>query len=202
MKLRPGPLESMVFVPEFTGGQRFPFHVVFAVRGGDHDGLGLGAFEKNPLKGGQPGGVQMLDNFDDGRSIEAGQPLVAINERALHHAQARLDHGREAVVVKSFAGDFKRPMRNVHADNLGKLLFLEQRLEQPALATAQVEHPGRPRAFQGGQDRAKALLVQADGFLNGLLLLGLDLGNDIGVRLAFIGELGNRSSTRLCWCLR
>jgi hypothetical protein len=78
----------VIAMPEAAGGKRFPFHVVLAVRRGDDDGFRAGEFEENAFEGGEPRGVEVLDDFDDGGGVEACEAFVAVDERALEETEA------------------------------------------------------------------------------------------------------------------
>ena len=138
------------------------------------------------------GGVEVFDDFHHGGGIEAGETLVAVNERAVQQAQTFLLNRRKAVVVQSVMGDFERAMRHVHADDFSELLFLQQSLEQSAFTATQVQNASRARAFQRGQHRAKTLFVEADVALDGFFFLRVNFGDGIGIRFALVHELRQR----------
>jgi len=91
----------MVPVTEFACGQRFPFQVVFTIGSRDHDGCRPRAFKQHSFKGGQSGRVKMFDDFHYCGSIKTSQSLVAVNQRAVHQAQAFLLHGRHTLVMQT-----------------------------------------------------------------------------------------------------
>ena len=161
----------MVAMTKLAGGQRFPFHVVFAVGRRDDDVLRFGALEQHTLERSQARGVKMFDDFHHRGGIEASEPLVTVNERAVQEAQTLLLNWRKAVIVQPVMRDFERAMRHIHADDFSELLFLQQSLEQSPFTAAQVQNASSARAFQRGQHRAKTLFIEADVALDGLFFL-------------------------------
>ncbi len=141
----------MVTMPEFTCGKRLPFHVVFAIGRRDDDVLRFGALEQNTLEGSQAWRIQVFNHLHHGGGIEIGQPLVAVDERAVQQAQAFLLGGRETVVMQTVSRDFECAMRYVHANDFCKLLFLQQRLQQPPFAAPQIQNASRAGALHHGQ---------------------------------------------------
>ena len=110
----------------------------------------------------------MLDDFHDGGGIVALQTLVAVDQRALDERDALALGRRQAIQAQLVLRELQRPVGHVHAQNVGELPVLQEQCQQAALAAAQVQDALRAAAFQGGQDRAQALLVQADLALNRL----------------------------------
>ena len=76
-------------------------------------------------------------------------------------------------------------MRDVDADDLGERRILQQRSDQLAAAAAEIEHPLRAARPEHGHDRAEPLLVQAQRFLDSLLL-GLARLRRVAVRVGVL----------------
>jgi len=65
------PLKTVVAMPKLTSRQRFEFHVVLGVWGRHHDRLWTCEFEEHSFERREPSLIQMLDDFDNGGSIES-----------------------------------------------------------------------------------------------------------------------------------
>ena len=126
LKFQPGPLEAMVGMAELCGQERLPGHVVLPVWRRQHDGPRPGELEQHPLKGRQPGWVQMLDDLDHGSGIELLQPLVPVQQRSVDQFDAIRLGQRQAVQLQPTLACFKRSDRDIQADDLLELLVLEQ----------------------------------------------------------------------------
>src|SRR5579883_1643185 len=179
----------MVAMSKLASRQRFPFHIVFAIGRRDDDGLWLGALEQDAFECLESRRVEVFDDFYHGGGIETGESLVSVNERAVKETQPFLLNGRQAVVMQTVAGDFERAMRNVHAHDFGKLLFLEERLKQTAFAAAQVQNASCTTGFQRGHHRAETLLVEADAPLDSFFLRRVSLSGCVWIGLVFFHEL-------------
>src|SRR5580693_2709845 len=75
LELLTNPFKTVIIMPEGTGSQVGPHHVVFPVRRRQHDSRRPCALEHNPLEGGQPWRIKMLDDLDDSRRLKPGQPF-------------------------------------------------------------------------------------------------------------------------------
>src|SRR2546427_127172 len=69
------PFEAVVLVPELTGWQRGEEPVVLAVGRRDDHGRGRHELEDRSLEGSEAKCVEMLDDLDRGRGVEASQTL-------------------------------------------------------------------------------------------------------------------------------
>ena len=80
-ELSAAPLEAVVRVPELARRQARPEGVVVAVRRRHHDGARPGELEDDPLQRRQPRRVEVLDDLDEGRRVEAGEAGVPVRQR-------------------------------------------------------------------------------------------------------------------------
>ncbi len=85
-QLGAGPLEAVVVVPHLAGGQALVADVVLGVRGGHHDHRRSRGGEHGVLEGGEPVGVDVLDDLHQHHGVPAGQPPVAVGQGRLERA--------------------------------------------------------------------------------------------------------------------
>jgi hypothetical protein len=78
----------VVGVAELLDPHVLPRHVVLAVRRRQHDRPRPGELEQHPLEGRQAGRVQVLNHLNDGGRVEALQPPVSVDQRAVDEADA------------------------------------------------------------------------------------------------------------------
>jgi len=78
----------VVRVAELTSSKAAETHVVFDVRCGQRDDCRSRKFEDRPFEGEQPLRMQVFDDLDHGRSVEAGQTAVSIRQRAVQKFEA------------------------------------------------------------------------------------------------------------------
>ena len=162
------PLEAMVGMTKLPGGKRFPHLVVLAIRRRQHDRVGASELEQCPLEGAQSRRVEMLDDLDDDGRVEPGEPLVAIEKRAVQELHAVV----ESLPPEPFAGDFERADRDVDADDLGELPIPREIAEHLAVAAAEVENAFRPRRLHSRQHGSAPLIVEPNRHLTGFGRLG------------------------------
>src|SRR5437763_5848369 len=96
----------------------------------------------------------MLHDLDHGRRVEPGQPVIPIQQRPMDQPDTlALLVGQPAADTKTelVLRDLERSERYIHADDLGELFLPEQRLEQLALAAAQIENARGGRLLQSRQ---------------------------------------------------
>ena len=91
--------------------------------------------------------------------------------------------------MQPIPGNFQRAMRHVHSDDFGELLFLQQELEQTALAATQIQDTRRADAFQSCHYRAKPLLIQANRLFDDLFFHGSSFSFGIGIEFAVTNQL-------------
>ncbi len=191
-ELRPGPLEAVIAMAEPARGEGLEAGVVVGVgRGGDHRGRPR-ELEEDALEGRQPRRIDMLDHLHGAGGVVPGEALVPVGEGALEQLQALPPPGREALEAEALPGDLEGPVGDVHAGEAVALPLLEQGLEELALAAAEIDDAARPRLPERLPDRGEALLVQAHGALETLLLLFV---LRLGIRLRVL--LGHEPGERL-----
>jgi hypothetical protein len=95
------------------------------------------------LYGGQARRVEVLDHLHYRRRVVAGQALVAVGQRPVQQADALLLGGRQAVEPQPVARRLQGAIRDIHADDLLEGAVAQQRLQEAALAAAQVKHTPR-----------------------------------------------------------
>jgi len=74
------PLEAVVAMTELTSGKRLELCVVFRVRSREDDSCRSGELEQDSLECCEPGFVQMLNDLNNGSSIESGESFVPIHQ--------------------------------------------------------------------------------------------------------------------------
>ena len=102
----------------------------------------------------------MLDDLDNRRRLEPGQPFVPVHQRAVQEPNAIFLPRRQVIQPEPILGDLQHPHGHVHADDLLELLFLEEFPEQFALPAAEVQNSLRPRRLQDRHDLPKPLFIE------------------------------------------
>lgn len=87
-KLGAGPLEAVVVVAKVARVELLEKLVVVGVGRGDEDVRRPGLAKHHGFEGGQAVGVEVLDDLHQRRRVEAGQPLVAVQQRPLNQLDA------------------------------------------------------------------------------------------------------------------
>ncbi len=169
LKLLPGPLEAMVWMPKLSGWERFPRHVVFPVRCGQNDCPGPGELEQHPLEGREPGRIEVFYNLNNGGGVKAFQPLVPVHERSVDQLEPVRLHCRQAVNLEPALGHFQGADRDIQAHDLIKLSVLEQFSDQLAFTTPKVQNSFGPTCSQRSHDGSEPLLIEAEGLFQNLL---------------------------------
>ena len=107
--------------------------------------------------------VDVLDDLDHRRRVEAGEAVIAVGQRALQELHPGPGPGcRQA---EPAAGALEGGRRGVDADDRGEPVLLREPPEQPSLAAAEVEHAAGTAGLQFRGDGVEAQVVQADQFL-------------------------------------
>src|SRR5436190_12957366 len=84
LKLDTTPLKPVITMPELSGRQRVPDHVVLSIRRRQHDSLGFCELKQHSFQCRQPWRIQMLYHLNDRRRIESGQSFVPIDQRSVN----------------------------------------------------------------------------------------------------------------------
>jgi hypothetical protein len=76
--------------------------------------------------------VEVLDHLDDRRCVEARQPGVPVGEGAVQEPDLLAPGLRQPVELEPGGGALKRPVGDVHADDLLEARLPDQRLGRAA----------------------------------------------------------------------
>ncbi len=118
MKFGASPLEAMILVASFPGGQGFELDIIFYIGRRYCDCTGPGELKKNPLKGCQAWRVQVLDYLHHGGGIVSLQAFVAVGQRAVDQRDALFLFGEHALYMQPTLRQFQGAIGNVQAQNL------------------------------------------------------------------------------------
>lgn len=130
----------MVGMPELTGGERLPHHVVFGVRCGDDNGRWARGREHVLLGGGQPWRIKVLDHLDERGRVETDQPLVAIRQRTVQQLDPPPLGVMHRIELQSSRGLLECPHRDVDPDD-ALVVAAKQPLQQRAGTAAEIQDP-------------------------------------------------------------
>ncbi len=156
-------------MPEPTGGQALPLHVVLDIGRRDDDRTRLGELEHDPLERRKAGRIEMFDNLDHGRRVVARKPAVTVHQGPVAQPDALALRRGKAVELESLGSDLKRAPGHVHADDLLELSIGEQKSDKLPFAAAEVEHTLRAAALEHAEDGPEALFVEAEIAFEGRL---------------------------------
>jgi hypothetical protein len=135
--------------------------------------------EQRLREGGQPVGLHVLDDLDDGGGVELVEATVAPAQGTLDELQAVADALGGVVEAQSTGGAVEDGGGDVHAQDAGELRALDQRGEQLALAAAEVRHALGAELGQQLGDPRDAPLLQRQRRLQGRLARGGLLVGDL-----------------------
>ena len=131
---------------------------------------------------------EMLDHFNDGRSVESLEATVAIGERALQELDSGPLAWRHRVEVEPACGELEGAVRHVEADDEIDGGRLEQGSDEPSLAASEVEHALGASLGDGSDHCVQALLVETQRLLDRRLLLVMGLGDIVGIEQVVLLE--------------
>src|SRR5262249_11996600 len=139
LKLWPSPFESMVGMPELSGRQRRPFHVVFSIRRRQSHESWLRRLKQHALEGAKARRIEVLDHFHYGRCVESSQTHVAVHQRAVQKAYALALFRRKAIQLEPRLGLVQHTDGDVHSHDLGELRIGQQPAKKLAFAATEIE---------------------------------------------------------------
>ena len=90
---------------------------------------------------GEPGLVEVFDDFDQGRGVEPGEAAVAVGEARLDQSDSFALTIRQVVDVNAVGGSLEHSCRHVGTSHVCDLRNLQERLDETSLPAPQVEHP-------------------------------------------------------------
>ena len=82
----------------------------------------------------------MLDDFDQGRRVEAGEAVVSVEQRALNEVDTDALARGHLVEVQALGGVSQGLVRYVHTEDVLDFKLAQKQPQQFAFAAAQVEH--------------------------------------------------------------
>ena len=144
-----------------------------------------GELEQHPLEGGEPRRVEMLDDLDHGRGVEARQPLVAVGQGALEQLDALALLRRELLQAQAVGGQFQRCV-DTSTPAISANCRSARRAEELPLAAAEVEHPLRADAFSAARTVPRRCSFRLMPLLEGLLFPTVGLGLLVRVELVLV----------------
>lgn len=180
-----GPFEAMVLVTERACGHGLEFDVVFAIRRGHDNRSRAGLFEQDALERGEAWGIEMLDHFDDGSGVIAGEAGVFIHQRALKKLDALALAGRKRIKAEAFAGALEDAGRDIDSQDFGERRIGQEQRKQAAFSAAKVEDAFCAGLTKSGKDRAHALLIEANALFQGDFFGGALFRDFVGILILF-----------------
>lgn len=190
-----GPFEAVVAVAKLAWFHSFEEDVVFDVGGGDDDVGGAGALENDTREGFEPGRIEVLDDFDEGGDVVAGETGVAIDQGALQESEAFIVLSARAG-DEAFPCDFERAGVDIHSGDFWNGGVFEKAIEKFAFATSKVEDGGGSEGFDDFSDAVETKGMKGDllfdlGFFPGfgVFLFGRELGEGLSGEAALKFEV-------------
>src|SRR5690606_39167155 len=153
-ELAPRPLEAVVSVAKGPGLQPLELFVVFPIRRGHDHGAGPRELEEHTLERLEARGIEVLDDLDYRRRIEALDPRVAVRERPVDQPDPLPLPGRQTVQAEPLPRDLERADRDVHPEDFLELPIVQEDPEQPSLAATEIDDAPCPARAQRGHDGA------------------------------------------------